>query len=109
MTGHDTAEELRGFLRGKLQTARAFTMPKANQVVKMLRADLGAAKIEYRDDSGRVVDFHALRHSFGSMLAASSVHPKTAQKLMRHSTISLTMDRYSHVYREQEAAAIIAF
>ena len=39
--------------------------------------------------------FHALRHTFITNLARSGVHPKTAQSLARHSTITLTMDRYS--------------
>lgn len=45
----------------------------------------------YVDAAGSVVDFHALRHTTGSMLAASGVHPKVAQSLMRHSSIDLTM------------------
>ena len=28
-------------------------------------------------------------------------HPKTAQQLARHCTITLTLDRYSHIYRGQ--------
>lgn len=51
----------------------------------------------------------SLRHSFGSMLAASGVHPKTAQKLMRHSDINLILSRYTHVFRGQETKAINAF
>ena len=43
-----------------------------------------------------IVDFHALRQSFITLLASSGVHPKLAQQLARHSTITLTMDRYSH-------------
>ena len=46
--------------------------------------------------NGETADFHALRHTFISMLASSGVHPKVAQQLARHSTITLTMDRYSH-------------
>ncbi len=49
------------------------------------------------DDDGCVCDFHSLRHSFISNLAAGGVHPKVAQQLARHSTITLTMDRYSHL------------
>jgi len=49
------------------------------------------------DDAGRVADFHSLRHTFISNLAAGRVHPKIAQQLARHSTITLTMDRYSHL------------
>jgi hypothetical protein len=40
------------------------------------------------------------------MLAASGVHPKTAQELMRHSDINLTMSRYSHTLRGQTAKAV---
>ena len=104
----DTAEELRGFLWGKLPKARVFTMPEPNRVVKMLRADLESAGIEYRDDSGRVVDFHGLRHTTASLLAQSGAHPKVAQQIMRHSTVELTLGRYSHVYRGQESAAVEA-
>lgn len=49
------------------------------------------------DRSGCVLDFHGLRHTFISNLAAAGVHPKEAQQLARHSTISLTMDRYTHL------------
>jgi hypothetical protein len=34
------------------------------------------------------------------------VHPKTAQKLARHSTTKLTMDRYSHTMRGSLATAL---
>ncbi len=49
------------------------------------------------DGAGRVADFRSLRHTFISNIAASGVHPKVAQQLARDSTITLTMDRYSHL------------
>jgi hypothetical protein len=72
----------------------------------MLRHDLDAAEIPYRDGAGKVFDFHALRHQFISMLARSGVHPKTAQELARHSTITLTMDHYTHVGIRDLSAAL---
>ncbi len=63
----------------------------------MLRLDLEAAGVAAVDASGRVFDFHALRHQFLSDLARVGVHPKEAQALARHSTITLTMDRYTHL------------
>ena len=72
----------------------------------MLRADLADAGIPYVDESGRYADFHALRHSTGSLLAASGAHPKVAQAIMRHSTVELTLGRYSHIYKGQESAAV---
>ncbi len=83
----------------------------------MIRRDLEAARITWLDESrteaereswdesdflkfetkeGRA-DFHALRHTFISNLAGSGCHPKLAKELARHSTITLTMDRYAHV------------
>ena len=72
---------------------------------QMIQADLETADIPYETEQG-VFDFHTLRHQFLSDLASSGVHPKVAQELARHSTISLTMDRYSHVLDEQKTDAI---
>jgi len=59
-----------------------------------------------RDDSGRVVDFHALRHTFITRLARSGIAPAVAKSLARHSTIVLTMDHYTHTLIEDERAAL---
>ena len=77
-----------------------------DRAAKMLRVDLEAAGIPYVDESGRVFDFHALRHQFISSLAAAGVHPKVAQQLARHSTIGLTMDRYTHLAVADVAGAL---
>jgi integrase/recombinase XerD len=68
-----------------------------NGSAKMIRMDLKAAEIPYKDEADRVFDFHCLRHQFISTLARSGAHPKEAQALARHSTITLTMDRYTHL------------
>ena len=72
----------------------------------MFQADLDAAGIAYRDESGRYADFHVLRHTFITNLANGGVHPKVAQALARHSTITLTMDRYSHTLTGDQADAL---
>ncbi|MBI1338080.1 MAG: tyrosine-type recombinase/integrase [Phycisphaera sp.] len=104
----ETVEELRVVLAGKAPQTRAFAMPRRHLVIAMLRADLAAAGIPYRLDEkhGKVIDFHSLRHTCGSWLAAAGVHPKVIQKIMRHSTITLTMDRYAHAFQSDEVAAI---
>jgi len=126
----DTAAELREFLAAKMPRAKAFNMPPGYDVVdKLLRPDLADARqawlndaatpqerekregtsfLRYVDAAGRFADFHALRHTTGSLLAASGAHPKVAQAVMRHSDINLTMSRYSHVFAGQEAAAVAA-
>ena len=62
--------------------------------------------LKVRDEAGRVLDFHSLRHTCGSWLAARGVHPKVIQRIMRHSTITLTMDRYTHLFKGDETAAL---
>lgn len=43
------------------------------------------------------VRFHDLRHSHATQLLLAGVHPKVAQERLGHSTISTTLDLYSHV------------
>ncbi|MBS3735518.1 MAG: tyrosine-type recombinase/integrase, partial [Phycisphaerae bacterium] len=51
--------------------------------------------IPKHDDRGRVVDLHALRHTFGTHLSKAGVAPRTAQAAMRHSSLELTMNVYT--------------
>ena len=53
--------------------------------------------LKFENGHGEVADFYALRHTFVTRLASGGVHPKIAQGLARHSTITLTMDRYPHI------------
>jgi integrase len=124
----DTARELRDFLKTATPGEVVFKVP-AGRFARIFRADLAAARqkwIEqslsllerqdrerssllcYRDSSGRVADFHALRHSCASLLAAAGVHPKVVQVHMRLSTVEMTLGRYTHVLAGQQAAALAA-
>jgi integrase len=40
---------------------------------------------------------HYLRHTAGTYLLSQGVHPKVEQELLGHSSITLTMNTYSHV------------
>ncbi len=100
----DIAAELQSFVAGKLPSVQIFKVPE--KTADMLKVDLEAVKIPYVDDSGRYADFHALRHSTGSLLAASGAHPKVVQSIMRHSDINMTMSRYTHIFRGQESEAV---
>jgi integrase len=53
------------------------------------------------------VRFHDLRHSHATQLLLAGVHPKVAQERLGHSTISTTLDLYSHVTdtMQEDAAA----
>jgi integrase len=82
-----------------------FNVP--DKLVKILDRDLvhagiarrvkvdGKWRIDKRDERGRTLDVHALRHSFCTMLSKSGVTPRVAQAAMRHSDIKLTMVTYT--------------
>src|SRR5262249_3987470 len=76
------------------------------RAARMVRDDLERAGIPYQDAAGRYFDFHALRHQFVSRLALSGVSVKAAQTLARHSTVTLTMDRYAHAGLKDTAEAL---
>jgi integrase len=70
-----------------------FTVPKG--LVRILDRDLRTAGIAKRDERGRTIDVHALRHTFGTLLSKGGVAPRTAQAALRHSKIDLTMNIYT--------------
>lgn len=63
----------------------------------ILKRDLKAAGVQYKDQQGRVFDFHSLRVQFGTSLAKADVSLKKAQELMRHSTPVLTAKVYQQL------------
>ena len=108
----DLVADLREWLEAKLHDERTAALRNGQVVpsrlgpdtpivnvpaslVRTLDRDLQAAGIPKRDERGRVVDVHALRHSFGTMLSRNGVAPRTAQAALRHSTIDLTMNVYT--------------
>lgn len=68
------------------------------KAARMMRVDLEAAGIPYavpRPDGPRYADFHALRHTYLTLLGRHGVDLRTAQELAGHSRPELTA-RYSH-------------
>src|SRR4029079_6574406 len=74
----------------------------------LIRHDLEAAGLPYRDASGRVADFHARRHSYITALAMSKAPVKVIQSLARHSTPTLTLGIYAHVGLYDQTPALYA-
>ena len=52
--------------------------------------------------------FHDLRHTCATSLLTKGVHPKVVQELLGHSSISVTLDTYSHVLPNMQAKAVAA-
>ncbi len=98
---------LRGYFTRNpaLPHVQAFNGMQAGAGAKMLKVDLTEAGVAYENDYGKA-DFHSLRHTFCTMLAKSGVQPQVAQRLMRHSSIDLTMNYYTHILIEDKASAI---
>jgi integrase len=48
---------------------------------------------------------HGLRHSWATLALQAGVHPKIVQERLGHSTISITLDIYSHVNPSMDADA----
>jgi integrase len=92
----DVAAMMRKYAAGRPRRLPLWPGTWHERAAEMLQRDLAAAGVPYRD-AGRCFDFHALRGQFISQLAARGVHPKVAQTLPRHSTITLTMDFFTHL------------
>jgi site-specific recombinase XerD len=45
---------------------------------------------------------HALRHAAASLFIEQGMKPKRVQEIMGHSTISMTLDTYTHLYPAPE-------
>ncbi|MGI8913342.1 MAG: tyrosine-type recombinase/integrase [Chloroflexota bacterium] len=58
-----------------------------------------------RADLPATVRFHDLRHAAATMLLQAGVHPKVVSERLGHSTITLTLDTYSHVVPGLDADA----
>jgi len=43
------------------------------------------------------IRFHGLRHTCASLLFQKNVHPKLVQELLRHASVAITLDTYSHM------------
>jgi site-specific recombinase XerD len=114
----DLAVAIADYVADMPKDGRVWPGTWTEKAANMLRADLAAARLAwlkeaktpeeqeqrkastflaYRDEEGRCADFHSLRHSFITSLTSGGVHPKVAQVLARHSSITLTLDRYSHL------------
>ncbi len=85
-------------------TRKLFTVPR--DFVKIFDRDLAAAGVDKKDERDRVVDIHALRHTFGTHLSKSGVLPRVAMAAMRHSSLDLTMNIYTDPVLLDVGAAI---
>lgn len=101
-----TAAKMKVFISNKMPTVKLFPMTTICYSSQMLLKDCEAAGVDIFNARGQKRVFHSLRHCCGSFLAAQGTHPKVIQEIMRHKDINLTMSRYTHTLRGQEAKAV---
>jgi len=100
-TDRDTAE----MMKRDLTAARSSWIADAETDQERKRRE-SSDFLRYKDSRGHFADFHALRHTFITNLCRSGIAPRTAQPLARHCDIRLTMNTYTHIDQEEQAAAI---
>ena len=124
----ELAVSLKTHIATKAPNAPIFDLPHESNLARMLRDDLAEARKAWLKEAkgdpqensqrlqsdfladvnhdGEVVDFHCLRHTCGAWLAMAGVPLKVVQAVMRHQSITLTMDTYGHLFPGQEADAV---
>jgi integrase len=51
------------------------------------------------------ITFHEARHTYATFMAAAGVSPKELQTYMGHASITITLDRYAHLFPSSHTAA----
>lgn len=82
------ARDLRAYVAEKPANKPLFVLPRHGAA--MIRKDLKLAGIPFEDEQGRRFDFHCLRSELATLADAQGVPLGISQKLMRHSTPTLT-------------------
>lgn len=52
-----------------------------------------------------LIRFHDLRHTAATLLLVQGIHPKVVSEMLGHSTVSMTLDIYSHVLPDMQKDA----
>lgn len=60
-----------------------------------------------RDYKLPIIRFHDLRHTHATLLLQQGVNPKIVSERLGHSTISITLDTYSHVLPNMQKEAVL--
>jgi integrase len=121
------AHQLREHVACKTPTSKVFSLPHRGNLAKMLRADLAHARRAWlraasdsqeriardasdflcaRNNAGENLDFHSLRCAAASWLVMNGANPKTAQAILRHSTVDMTLNIYTRLRPGAEARAV---
>lgn len=110
----ELASDLTKLVARKLPGALVFNVVSRTEMARTLREDIADARrlwlqtpegkkdkdsdfLRSPTSQGEVLDFHALRHTCGAWLVQQGVTLAEVREIMRHSTITLTVDCYGHL------------
>ena len=93
-------------LRDDLAEARKQWLAEAKQAPQEYAQREQSDFLAPTNHEGEMFDFQSLRHTCGAWLAMTGAHPKIVQQVMRHQSITLTMDTYGHLFPGHEADAV---
>lgn len=103
----DTAHQtLRDWWLQNGQPKRGRVFPVSN-LKKSYHAVLADAAVTRVGEDGKRLNWHSLRHTFGSRLGAAGVDPETIRDMMGHSSLATTQ-RYLHTTADRKRRAIEA-
>ena len=97
---------LREWLKGIQPDQPLFPMLAKRRTWLMVKKDLERAGIPYKDEQGRIADFHAAgRHTHITELLRNGASLPEARELARHSDVRMTM-KYTHIGIDDQAKAL---
>lgn len=106
------ATDLASFVKQKRPSEAVFSVASRQEMARTIRNDVEDARtlwlaspegdeesdfLTSPNSQGEVIDFHALRHTCGAWLVMQGVTLAEVREIMRHSTITLTVDHYGHL------------
>lgn len=74
----------------------------SNFTTRYFKAMLAEAGID------RSIKFHDLRHTHATLLLLEGINPKIVQERLGHSTVTMTLDTYSHLLPDMQDTAVKA-
>ena len=71
-------------------------------------AVMARARKAWTDQGIEPASLHVFRHTYGTLMIAARQTPKEVQTYMGHSSITITFDRYGHLFPAAEEASAVA-
>lgn len=90
---------------------RYIVQKEIKKVIKRIREQQAIEAVEKGLEPEQFRDFHphTIRHTFATRCFEAGMEPKVVQKILGHSSISITLNIYTHVLEEKQMSEIAKF